>query len=186
MIGSSGTDFVYGTASGAVVSGSKAEMQVFGTASGVTVVSGGRVYVHSGATIDGATISGIGELELAAGAKTGSSPIVFSSGWLGGDLKLDASVSFGGTISGFTAPDHIDLVDIAFAKKPTLAFVEAGDNLSGTLTVTDGTNTANILLLGHYMASQFTSGTDGFAGTLIGDPPATRNAGLIMLATHHT
>jgi hypothetical protein len=49
----------------------------------------------------------------------------------------------------------------------------AGNNLSGTLTVTDGSHTAHITLLGGYSPSQFTSASDGHSGTVITDPPAS-------------
>ena len=54
-----------------------------------------------------------------------------------------------------------------------MGFSEAGNNLSGTLTVTDGTHTANLTLIGQYVTAQFTKATDGHGGTLIGDPPLT-------------
>ena len=53
----------------------------------------------------------------------------------------------------------------------TLAFAEAQNNGIGTLTVSDGTHTANILLLGQYSAAQFHVTTDGNGGTLVTDPP---------------
>jgi hypothetical protein len=80
-------------------------------------------------------------------------------------------VNFHGTISGFGVPGGIDLRDIAFSSGTTMGFVGAGDNLSGTLTVSDGTNTAAITLLGRYVAGNFTKQRDGNAGTLITDPP---------------
>jgi hypothetical protein len=39
------------------------------------------------------------------------------------------------------------------------------------LTVSDGTHTANLLLLGQYVAAQFAMSSDGHGGTLITDPP---------------
>jgi hypothetical protein len=90
----------------------------------------------------------------------------------GGTLQLDSSVSFGGTISGFGQPEYIDLRDIAFGSGTTLSFTEAGSNLSGTLTVSDGTHAANLTLLGQYVTAQFTKAGDGHSGILIGDPPA--------------
>ena len=84
---------------------------------------------------------------------------------------LDQSVNFHGVISGFGVPGSLDLRDIAFSSATTLGFVEAGDNLSGTLTVSDGTHTANIALLGQYVAGNFTKQSDGNGGTLITDPP---------------
>jgi hypothetical protein len=88
-----------------------------------------------------------------------------------GTLKLDNSSSFSGTVAGMSGQDTIDLVDINFAsaQQPTYS----GTNSGGTLTVTDGTHTANIALLGQYMAS-FVKSADEFDGTLIQDaPPAT-------------
>jgi hypothetical protein len=40
----------------------------------------------------------------------------------------------------------------------------------GTLQVTDGAHTANIALLGNYMASVFITGSDGHGGTTVHDP----------------
>src|SRR6202011_1055153 len=92
----------------------------------------------------------------------------------GGILQLDASQLFSGTISGFGKPEYLDLSDIAFnSATTTVAFAEAGNNLSGTLTVSDGLHTANLTLLGQYTTAQFTKATDGHGGTLIGDPPVT-------------
>src|ERR1700723_3046190 len=89
----------------------------------------------------------------------------------GGTLRLDDSVHFGGLIAGFGQPEHLDLSDIAFDANTQVSFAEAGANTSGTLTVTDGVNTANLTLLGQYVTAQFTSGGDGHGGTEIGDPP---------------
>ena len=58
-----------------------------------------------------------------------------------------------------------------FGPGTALGFTEAGDNLSGTLTVSDGTNTASLTLLGQYVAGNFTKQSDGNGGTLITDPP---------------
>jgi hypothetical protein len=64
-------------------------------------------------------------------------------------------------------PDHIDLPDIAFGttKKSQVSFTGAASNLSGTLTVTDGVHSANIVLLGQYAASEFAAANDGQVGT---------------------
>jgi hypothetical protein len=48
----------------------------------------------------------------------------------------------------------------------------AGDSAGGTLTVKDGTHTANVVLLGNYMASMFVASSDGHGGTSVVDPPA--------------
>jgi hypothetical protein len=52
-----------------------------------------------------------------------------------------------------------------------MSFVEAGNNLSGTLTVTDGSHTAHLTMLGSFTPGQFTSASDGHGGTVVTDPP---------------
>jgi Ca2+-binding RTX toxin-like protein len=76
-----------------------------------------------------------------------------------------------GTIAGFGLPDHVDLADIPFGAGTTETFQEASSNLSGTLTVTSGTHSASLDLLGQYVTGQFNLATDGHGGTLVSDPP---------------
>ena len=85
-----------------------------------------------------------------------------------GTLVLDNSASFAGTVGGMTGNDTIDLADIdpLKAQQPSFSGIASG----GTLTVTDGTNTANIALLGNYLASTFTPSPDGHGGTNLVDP----------------
>jgi hypothetical protein len=67
-----------------------------------------------------------------------------------------------------------------------VSFTEAASNLSGTLTVTDGTRTAAIELLGQYAASEFTSAGDGGGGMLIGVSSAgTDVASATVAVSHH-
>src|SRR5262249_54927271 len=89
-----------------------------------------------------------------------------------GVLKLDASSQFSGQVVGFsTGGDSLDLADIAFGSNTTLGYAANSNNTGGTLTVSDGTHTANIALLGQYMAASFAMSADGFGGTLIHDTP---------------
>ena len=66
-------------------------------------------------------------------------------------------------------PDEIDLAGVAFGSGTTLGY--SGNTLSGTLTVSDGTHTAKLALLGQYVVGNFTMESDGHGGTLINDPP---------------
>src|SRR5207248_95984 len=113
------------------------------------------------------TING-GTLEVVSGGSTGGS-ITFTSA--GGDLQLDKSQSFHGLIAGFASPagvtEEIDLQDIVFSKRTHATFKEDKNHLSGTLTVTDGTHTANLTLLGQYSAHNFSLSSDGHGGTII-------------------
>jgi hypothetical protein len=83
-------------------------------------------------------------------------------------LVLGASKSFHGTVAGFGTGDQIDLQDVAFVpttKKGPVSYSNSGG--SGTLTITDGVNTAAIQLLGAYIATDFVAASDGHGGTLI-------------------
>ena len=179
-------DIVSGTASNTtLLSGGLQVVEVGRTASNTFAGIGGYEFVGSGGIAAGATISG-GIVELTAGAAT-VGPIAFAAS-AGGLLKLDNSQHFSGTVAGFGLPGQIDLKDIAFNGNTTLGFQEAGNNLSGTLTVGDGTHTANLNLLGQYVAGQFHIASDGGAGTLVTDPPAavTGHGGAMLAASPHT
>jgi autotransporter passenger strand-loop-strand repeat protein len=171
-----------GTVSGTTVLSGGVEND-YGSALGITVSSGGAEHVLSGAVLSGATISG-GLVDIQSGGTAGTSQINFTSA--GGTLQLGDSVHFNGVISGFGVPGGIDLRDIAFGVGTTLGFTEAGDNLSGTLTVSDGTHTANITLLGQYVAGNFTKQSDGNGGTLITDPPVQGLGGSPYLGIPHS
>src|SRR5262245_15703145 len=88
--------------------------------------------------------------------------VTFASGATG-SLILDASSQFTGTIAGLnsSAPfNKIDLADIAFGSNTTVAYLASSAD-TGTLTVSDGTNTANIALLGQYSPTSFNIASDG-------------------------
>ena len=162
-------DVVAGVASGAVLAGGAVQIvENAAVASGTTASTGGYEFVAAGGSAAGATIAG-GTVELTAGA-IAAGPIAFAAG-AGGLLKLDDAQDFAGTVAGFGIPGQIDLEDIAFGGNTTLGFQEAGSTLSGTLSVGDGTRTANLTLLGQYVAGQFQLFSDGNGGTLVTDPP---------------
>jgi len=101
-----------------------------------------------------------------------------------GTLKLDDSSSFSGTVAGMSGQDTIDLANINFAtvQSPTYS----GDSSGGTLAVTDGTHTANIALLGNYLASTFVTSSDGHGGANVVDPSATEtNQTPLLVQPHH-
>jgi hypothetical protein len=102
-----------------------------------------------------------------------------------GTLQLDNSSSFTGTVAGMTGQDTLDLADINFAtvQQPTFN----GSSSGGTLTVTDGTHTANIALIGNYMASSFVTAADGQGGTSVTNPQVLSSTDqLAQINAHHT
>ena len=121
----------------------------------------------TGESSSNATIASGATLELPGAS---NATVLFQSST--GTLKLDNSASFSGTVAGMTGSDAIDFANISFANVHTPTF--SGNTTRGTLTVTDGTVTASVALLGNYMASTFTASSDGHGGTLVVDPPATQ------------
>jgi hypothetical protein len=85
-----------------------------------------------------------------------------------GILELLKSSSFTGTVAGMTGDEAIDFdaIDPTHVQAPTYS----GDASGGTLTVTDGSHSAHIALLGNYLASTFVASSDGHGGTMVVDP----------------
>jgi hypothetical protein len=100
-----------------------------------------------------------------------------------GTLALDDATAFSGKISGFGARDRIDLADIGFGANSTLGYAANGGN-GGTLAVSDGSHTANLALLGNYMASTFVAASDGHGGTLIAEASQTAQQPLLTAPQH--
>jgi hypothetical protein len=109
---------------------------------------------------------GAGQTLEVTGAYSGG--IVFASA--SGTLKLDSSASFTGSIvTQLAIGDVIDLVDITAGAGAKLSY--SGNAGPGTLTVSDGTHTAHIVLPGSYSLGNFTPTSDGHNGTTVVDPP---------------
>ena len=87
--------------------------------------------------------------------------------------QVDQSLDFTGQVSGLAGSDGLDLVDVSYGANTTATFL--GNANGGTLTVSDGTHTANIALQGNYLSSSWTVSSDGNGGTLVVDPVASNN-----------
>ena len=127
----------------------------------------------SGTLIVSGAISGAGILKVGGAADIATATAINVSLFAGGELKLGDSQAYAGDIRGFSrqGANSLDLQDIAFGGSTTASF--SGTAASGVLTVTDGTHTAKITLIGDYLASTFTLASDGSGGTLVTDPPKT-------------
>jgi hypothetical protein len=99
-----------------------------------------------------------------------------------GTLKLNNSATFAGTVAGMTENDIIDFADIDPTKMQAPSYT--GDTSGGTLSVTDGTHTANIGLLGNYMASTFATSSDGHGGTNLVNHASTDQTSLVAQPSH--
>ena len=185
VISASGSGFIQGTAisttlsggwqvvsSGGVASNTQLNAGGYefvssgGTASGAVVSTGAAEYVDSGGTLSGATLSGGQAIVSAGGIVSGT--ITFAGS---GALVLYDSDSFSGTIAGLSdANETIHLRDMNFASM-THSYTSTGAS-AGTLTVTDGADTATLALIGQYTAASFHFAADSNGGTYLWDPPA--------------
>ena len=128
---------------------------------GVVFTSGSGSAVSAGSLVVGAGAS----VEL-TGAYSGTISFAASTG----TLTIDNSANFSGKIAGQLAiGDVIDLTTITAGANATIAY--SGNNSPGTLTVSDGTHTASLALLGNFSLANFIASSDGHGGTSVVDPP---------------
>jgi len=148
---------------------------------GVTIQSAvantGLLDANSGdLTVNGA-VSGAGTAAIHGGTLAFASSFTENVAFrTAGVLRLARSQAYTGSISGFskTGATSLDLGDIAFNSAGEATF--SGTTAGGTLTVTDGTHTAKIKLVGDYTGSTFIASSDGHGGTNIIDPAAAVRA----------
>jgi hypothetical protein len=129
-------------------------------------------------TVSDPTTIGAGEtLEL-----TSSYPGQISFAAPSGVLELLNSSSFAGTVAGMSDEDAIDFADINPSKVQAPSY--CGDTSGGTLSVTDRTHTANIALLGNYVASTFVASSDGDGGTNVVERSPPDQTSVVALPAH--
>jgi len=143
-------------------------------AGGLTIESAldntGELVVSSGTLTVAAAVSGAGRVRIAAGVADFTAAFGESVTFTGatGVLELAQSQSYAGAITGFSMSGgtSLDLGDIAFVAGATKASY-SGTAASGTLTVSDGTATARIKLVGDYLAAAFTVSTDSHGDSIV-------------------
>jgi hypothetical protein len=135
--------------------------------SGLLWANGSTLTVHGEVSGSGtATIDGTATLDLEAAATIN---VVFGSG-AAGTLKLGDSFHFNGTISGFGASDSIDLANVGSATA-SISYHENAAGTGGTLAISDGAQTVELSLLGHYTADNFSIVPDQVTGVLVSFVP---------------
>ncbi len=131
------------------------------TNDGTIEITGGMLKITGSVASSGPDASGSIKIDSGAvldldGSDTQN--IVFADA--NAELKIDAS-SFGGSISGLTAGDQIDLSTIGYGLNTT------GTYSNGVLTITDGVHSISMTLTGDYSNAHFAGSSDGHGGTLI-------------------
>jgi len=133
----------------------------------------GRLESEGGTLLVSGAVSGTGEAFIVGGTidftSTFTQNVVFGST---GTLELAHSRTYTGTVFQFskTGATALDLADIAFNGSTKATY--AGTASAGTLTVTNGAQTAHIALRGDYLGSTFHVSSDGHGGTKVVDPTA--------------
>jgi hypothetical protein len=130
------------------------------TSTVLTIVNSGVVEIQSGTLHVAAAVTGLGSfmidsgglLEFAASVSTGS---VVTFGGTAATLKLDDAAQFGGSVTGFSFGDTIDLIGIN----------PANVTISNTGSLQIAYGTGFIALGGDYNPADFTVASDGFGGT---------------------
>jgi hypothetical protein len=152
----------------------------------IAAIKGGQTLIKSIIDNDGSLESEGGTL-TALEAVTGSGEGVVDGGTLSfassfaqnvafhgsGVLQLAQSQTYTGAVSGFskTGATSFDLEDIGFTSPGEATY--SGTKSGGVLTVTDGTHTTSIAMVGNYLKSKFVASDDGHGGTIVADQPAS-------------
>jgi hypothetical protein len=96
--------------------------------------------------------------------------------------KLYDSSGFAGTVAGMSGQGSIDFANIDPTRVQPPSF--SGNASGGVLTVTDGSHSANVALIGNYLAATFVASSDSNGGTSVADPQLL--GGVARLSRHRT
>jgi fibronectin-binding autotransporter adhesin len=157
----------------------------------VTVEAGATVKTTGNVILTGTAVTNDGTIEIASGSVkltgdigsgaghagsvqidadalfeldgSGTQNVVFHGA--GAELQIDGA-SFGGKIVNLAATNEIDLQGIGYGPNTTGTYVCNADGL-GVLTITDGTHSIEMTLVGNYTDGHFAGASDGNGGTLI-------------------
>ena len=166
-----------------------------------TVVSGGFVFstivggtssfeIVNGGFADGTTVNGGGTQIVEVGGSS-LATLIFSSG--------SELVSSGGVAASTTVAQNLASMTVASGGAASATILKSGGQLlasgitvgtyvssgsveeiisGGTATVTDGTTTVQLHLIGTYTVGSFHTSVDGTGGTIITDPPVSSGSGV--------
>ena len=156
-----------------VSGGGKLEIQGPVANNGLLLVSGGTLVLENNAIV-----TGTGSAEIIAAVLDASGGFNQAVSFVGGlgTLILGHSQSYTANITGFSTAGgtELDLSDVGFVSASEATF--SGTTAGGVLTVSDGTHTAKLKLVGNFTGSTFTASSDGHGGVIVVDPIAGASA----------
>ncbi|HZZ90160.1 MAG TPA: hypothetical protein VFE13_17660, partial [Caulobacteraceae bacterium] len=118
------------------------------------------------------TVTGAGSARISGGTLDAAGAFNENVAFTGptGVLELAHAQAYAGQITGFShaGTTSLDLRDIGFVSSAEATF--SGNSSGGVLTVTDGSHTAKIKLLGDFTSASFIASSDGAGGTIVVDP----------------
>jgi hypothetical protein len=135
--------------------------------SGLLWANGGNIVLNGSVDGGSALIDGHATLDFEGAASTD----VILSDTASGTIKIADSDQFTGSVTGLSADDVLDLGDMDLSQL-LISYAANAQGTGGTLTVTDGVDTANIELVGQYQAAGFKSAADVMGGVLVTYDPA--------------
>ena len=115
-------------------------------------------------------------VEVAGGATVEIAGPATSSVTFAGDtgtLVIDQAAAFNAEVVGLSGTDTLDFADLKFTSSTQALFV--GTENGGTLTITSGSQSVDIDLVGNYLSSEWTVSDDGSGGTAVVDPTVSTN-----------
>jgi hypothetical protein len=135
--------------------------------------AGSLIEIAAGGVVSGGSIKiGNGVVEIGSGSEA----VSFLSTGSGGLILDGLDNAYTGKVSGFGGSAHtnqsqfIDFISVSFATASVTYTPANTSNTSGTLTVTDGTHSASVTLVGKYTTSSFHMSAGSGGSLEITDP----------------
>ncbi len=139
------------------------------TNDGTIEVTGGKLTITGTGSVADSVANDGGTIQIDGGAVLDlnvSDTQNISFAGTGGKLQIDTG-SFDGSIVSLAATDQIDLTTIGYGPGTTGTYVSNADNTGGTLTITDGTHSIALQLVGDYRNAHFAGSADSNGDTLV-------------------
>jgi Ca2+-binding RTX toxin-like protein len=128
----------------------------------LSATGGSSLAVHGAVSGHGSATVGAGStIDFTAASDAN---VAFANG-AAGTLQLDDAAHFSGTVAGLDGNDMLHFGDVAYSAATQVSYTANAGDSGGTLTLSDGTVSAQIGLIGHYDAADFHLAAGSNGGT---------------------